>query len=102
LRSRDVWLFSTGPIGGRAGRGGACSAEDEFAAVTVGRAIGARGVAMFGTVGLADGDDPVAALVPANRSEIRTWAAGIAAALGAPGTPPASRRHHWRYVPAAR
>ncbi len=101
LRDRDVWLFCTGPIGGRAGRGGADSATDELAAVTVGRAIGARGVAMFGSVGLPDGDDPVASLMPANRREVRTWAEEIAAALGAHGAPPARRRHHCHGLAAA-
>lgn len=101
LRARDVWLYSTGPIGGRAGRRAGSATDDELAAVTVGRAIGARGVAMFGTVGMPDGEDPVAALLPADLREVRSWAADIAAALGAPGTPPACRRRHGHHVAAA-
>lgn len=100
LRDRDVWLYSTGPLGGRAGRSGAASAADEPPAVTVGRAIGARGVATFGSVGMPDGDDPVASLVPADRREIRTWAAEIAADLGAKGKASSCRRHHWHHVAA--
>jgi menaquinone-dependent protoporphyrinogen oxidase len=101
LRGRDVWLYSTGPIGGRAGRGGDCATDDELAAVTVGRAIGARGVAMFGTVGMPDGDDPVASLLPADRREVRSWAAEIATALSVPRTPHAYRRGHRHHVAAA-
>jgi menaquinone-dependent protoporphyrinogen oxidase len=40
LRGRDVWLFSTGPIGGRPGRGG--SPGGEAAVLTVAKAISAR------------------------------------------------------------
>jgi menaquinone-dependent protoporphyrinogen oxidase len=93
LRGRDVWLFSTGPIGGRAGRAGSAT-DGERAVVTVGRAIGARGVAMFGTRFLADADDALTSLVPTDRREVRTWAAQIAAELGAGDAPQVSRRHH--------
>ena len=94
LRSRDVWLYSTGPIGGRAGRSGSAT-DGECAVVTVGRAMGARGVAMFGTRVLADADDALASLVPTDRREVRTWAAHIATELGATSPPPQiSRRRH--------
>lgn len=83
LRGRDVWLFSIGPIGGRAGRGGP---DDEAAVVTVAKAVNARGVALFGTIGMPSGADPVSSLVPADRREIRSWALGIAADLGVAGT----------------
>jgi menaquinone-dependent protoporphyrinogen oxidase len=92
LRSRDIWLFSAGPIGGRAGRVGA-SASDESAVVTVARSIGARGVTTFGTLGMPDGSDPVASLLPADRGEIRSWASEIAACLGGPPRAQVSRRH---------
>ena len=82
LRTRRVWLFCTGPIGGRAGRGGSDAAADECAVVTVGRAIGAAGVAMFGTIGMPGGADPVAAIYPADAREVRAWALSIAADLG--------------------
>jgi menaquinone-dependent protoporphyrinogen oxidase len=93
LRGCDVWLYGTGPIGRRAGRAGSTT-DGEFAVVTVGRAIGARGVAMFGTRVLADADDALASLVPTDRREVRTWAAQIATELGASGTPHISRRRH--------
>ena len=101
LRGREVWLFSTGPIGGRPGRAGADGVCDECAVVTVGRAIGARGVAMFGTIGMPPGADPVASLLPADQHEIRTWAAEIAAQLGGPAAPPVHRRHRCHGVAAA-
>jgi menaquinone-dependent protoporphyrinogen oxidase len=102
LRSRDVWLYSAGPIGGRAGRGGDSGSDDELAAVTVAREIGARGVAVFGTLGMPAGDDPVAALLPADRREVRSWAAEIAAVLSSPTRrPPAYRRRHGHHVAAA-
>lgn len=81
LRSRDVWLFCVGPIGGRPGRGSPDGTDDECAVVTVGRAIGAAGVAMFGTIGLPPGEDPVASLLPADRREVRSWAEQIASRL---------------------
>ena len=92
LRDRDLWLFSSGPIGGRP-----VAAGEECAAMTVARAVGARGVAAFGAVGANEGPDPCAALLPADRREIRAWAAGIAADLGAPHAD--RNRCHWA-VPA--
>jgi menaquinone-dependent protoporphyrinogen oxidase len=100
LRGRDVWLFSTGPIGGRAGRSSESGTGDEFAVVTVGRAIGARGVAMFGTVGMPSGDDPVASILPADRREVRSWAAEIAAALCSPRAAHAYRGRHGHHIAA--
>jgi hypothetical protein len=92
LRSKDVWLYSTGPIGGRVGRRGSPTAG-ECAVVTVGRAIGARGVAMFGTRAMADADDSLASLAPTETRAVRTWAAEIATELGATGTPTIAPRH---------
>jgi menaquinone-dependent protoporphyrinogen oxidase len=91
LRGRDVWLYSTGPIGARHGRGG--GPEDEAAVTTVAKAICARGVGTFGTIGMPTGADPVASLMPADRREIRSWAAEIAADLGPAGEPRGTRRH---------
>lgn len=93
LRSCDLWLFSTGPIGGRPGHGGGKAASGECAVVTVGRAIDARGVAMFGTQGVEDLDDSLAALVPTDRRDVRRWAAQIATELGAGDTPQVNGRH---------
>jgi menaquinone-dependent protoporphyrinogen oxidase len=93
LRTRRVWLFCAGPIGARAGRGGSEAAADECAVVTVGRTIGAAGVATFGTIGMPGGEDPVAALYPADARQVRAWAESIAADLGAaPRSAAASER----------
>jgi menaquinone-dependent protoporphyrinogen oxidase len=89
LRSLPVWLFSDGPIGGGRERGDGAAAGSgtaECPAVTVARAIGARGVATFGTLGMPDGDDPVASLLPADAREVRAWARTIAAVLAPTGT----------------
>ena len=100
LRGRDIWLFSAGPIGGRPGRG-AGGTSGESAVVTVARAIGARGVIVFGSLGMPGGSDPVASLVPADRREMRSWAAGIAAELGAPARPHLTARHRCHGAVAA-
>jgi menaquinone-dependent protoporphyrinogen oxidase len=100
LHGRDVWLFSTGPIGGRTGRNGS-AAVDEASVVTVGRAIGARGVATFGSIGMPDGDDPVALLMPADLREVRSWASTIVADLGGPHPGGARRRHRSHGTAAA-
>ncbi len=97
LRGRDVWLFSTGPIGGSVGHG----VGDETAVTAVARAVAARGVATFGTVGMPAGADPVTALVPADHRQIRSWAADIAAELGAPAKPSAAGRHRCHGAVAA-
>ena len=100
LRGRDMWLFSAGPIGERAGRG-AGGTSGESAVVTVARAIGARGVMVFGTLGMPGGSDPVASLVPVDRREIRSWAAEIAADLGAVARPHVPGRHRCHGAVAA-
>lgn len=89
LRGRDVWLYCSGPIGGRTVASDGLAGE--VPVVMVGRAIGARGVGMFGSIGMPTGADPVAALLPASQQELRAWAAEIAAALGPAG--PAAPRH---------
>jgi menaquinone-dependent protoporphyrinogen oxidase len=95
LRVIPVWLFCMGPIGGGGSRadGAAGSTPAEGRAAAVAQAIGARGVATFGTLGMPDGEDPVALLHPADAHEIRAWAATIAEALQARDSP-AHRTHH--------
>jgi len=102
LRSLPVWLFCVGPIGGghAAGDGTAAASPADCPATTVGRAVGARGVATFGTLGMPDGDDPVAAIHPADARDVRSWAQGIADALR-PTVPPTHRRHRCQGVPLA-
>jgi menaquinone-dependent protoporphyrinogen oxidase len=95
LRSLPVWLFCDGPIGGgrHRGTGPAGAGTAECPAVTVARAIGARGVAVFGTLGMPEGDDPVASLLPADAREVQAWAGKIAAVLaGTPAHRPSHRR----------
>jgi menaquinone-dependent protoporphyrinogen oxidase len=108
LRSLPVWLFCDGPIGGGGERGDGpfvSPGPAECPAATVARAIGARGVATFGTFGMPDGEDPVASLFPADAGEVRAWAGTIAAALdGAamPGHRPPHRRRHGHGVAVGR
>ncbi len=87
LRGLDLWLFCSGPIGGRPVAPG-----EESHVAAVARAVGARGVATFGAVEAGDGQDPLPSPVPADRRKVRAWAAEIAADLGmAPGPAPRGR-----------
>lgn len=100
LASRPVWLFCIGPIGrGPARPGdGAGRSDGECTVVAVARAIGARGVAVFGTLGLPDGEDPIARLLPVEDEEVRAWARGILAEVAPRHLPahPGGHRHHRR------
>jgi menaquinone-dependent protoporphyrinogen oxidase len=97
LRSLPVWLFCDGPIGGGRDRGDGPTGPGtaECSAETVARAIGARGVSVFGTLGMPGGDDPVASLLPADAREVQAWARTIVAGLAPAGTP-AHRPTHRR------
>ncbi len=103
LRSLPVWLFCVGPIGMGHADGAAAVRPAECSIVTVGRAIEARDVAVFGTFGMPDGDDPVAAIHPADARDVRAWAQGIADVLrpAGPPVPSAHRRHRCHGVPLA-
>ncbi len=96
LRGCDLWLYSSGPIGGHA-----MANSDVSAVVAVARAVGARGVAAFGVAGEGPGDDPVTSLMPADRREVRAWAARIAADLGVPVAPVRARRNRCHGAMAA-
>jgi menaquinone-dependent protoporphyrinogen oxidase len=89
LPGRDLWLYSAGPIGRRpqdeSGRPGECPVMD------VARAVGARGAAAFGAVGLPADADPLDRLAPVDRGRVRAWARGIAAELAADGRARPSR-----------
>ncbi len=88
LASRPVWLFCAGPIGrGRCVTGSAASAADECSVVAVARAVGARGAAVFGPIGVAAGSDLIDRLGPVNLQRVRAWAAEIADELGSAQVP---------------
>ena len=94
LATRTLWLFCAGPIGrGRCSAGTAAAEPDEFSVVAVGRAVGARGTAVFGPVGLPEDADPMERLAPVNQERVRAWASEIAAELRAP-LPRTGRRPH--------
>jgi len=83
IASRPVWLFCVGPIGREPARfeGAPPAPGRECAAVAVGRSIGARGVAAFGTPGLGPEADAVMHLVPVDPADVRAWARVIAVEL---------------------
>jgi menaquinone-dependent protoporphyrinogen oxidase len=86
LATRAVWLYSAGPIGGGRGTDGAESAGSGDGNVyEVGRAIGARGSAVFGTPVPTLTDDSLAELTPVDLARVRNWAAQIAGQLAAGG-----------------
>jgi menaquinone-dependent protoporphyrinogen oxidase len=102
LASRPVWLFCAGPIGrGRCVTGTTAGAIDDCSVVTVARDVGARGAAVFGPVGVTGESDAMDRLGPVNLQRVRTWAAEIAADLGAVnhdqvsgGRSPSDSDHH--------
>lgn len=78
LASRSIWLFCAGPIGrGRCRVGTAVAEADDCSVVAVGEAVGARGVAVFGPVGLPTDADPLDSLGPVSTQRVRAWAAEI-------------------------
>jgi menaquinone-dependent protoporphyrinogen oxidase len=88
LEARPVWLFCAGPIGrGRCATGTDASDADDCSVVLVARAVGARGAAVFGPIGLAADSDPVESLGPVNTERVRAWAGEIAAELRRPVAP---------------
>jgi flavodoxin len=78
LATRQVWLFGAGPIG--RGQGGPASAvgTDDCSVMAVAAAVGARGAAVLGPIGLADGTGPPGLL---ERQRVFEWATGIASDL---------------------
>ena len=78
--------------------------KKEILAQQVARAVGARGAAVFGPIGLSADSDPVESLGPVNTERVRAWAGEIAAELGRPVTPHRAgrrSRHTCRHVSAA-
>ena len=93
LAGRPIWLFCAGPIGrGRCAAGTAASEPDECSVSAVARAIGARGAAVFGPLGIAAEEDPVDRLGPVDLVRVRRWAAEIATELALASPPAAPRR----------
>jgi menaquinone-dependent protoporphyrinogen oxidase len=100
LATRRVWLFGAGPIG--RGQGGPASAvgTDDCSVTVVASAVGARGAAVFGPIGLADDPGPPGLV---ERQRVSEWAAGIASELAIPAqVSPVNRGlRGCRHVPAA-
>jgi menaquinone-dependent protoporphyrinogen oxidase len=88
LRSRPVWLFAAGPLGGTAPPAGSAldAAEDdpESPLARVARSVGARGLAAFGSsmAEAVDTEHPPSAA--RDRERVRGWAETIAAAFRDP------------------
>jgi hypothetical protein len=107
LEGVPLWLFCAGPIGrGRCAVGTVAGGDDDECSVeAVARAVGARGAAVFGPIGLRAGDDPVEQLGPVNVQRVRVWAAEIAAQLRPPPAPERSmsreRARHGHPGPAS-
>jgi menaquinone-dependent protoporphyrinogen oxidase len=94
LAGVPVWLFCAGPIGrGRCPAGTAAADAEDCSVMEVARAVGARGAAVFGPIGLHADADFVEQLGPVNVQRVRAWAAEIAAQLRnpAPGQRAAER-----------
>lgn len=86
LAGRPVWLFCVGPIGGgRCSIDASGSMDDGCNVSTVAKASGARGSAMFGSIVMPEGSDPVDRLGTVDHHRVRAWAAEIAADLIAEG-----------------
>jgi menaquinone-dependent protoporphyrinogen oxidase len=105
LAARPVWLFCAGPIGrGRCPAGVVASEVEDCSVDLVARAVGARGAAVFGPIGLPADSDPLESLGPLNTERVRAWAGEIAEELRAPAAShPAGRqvRRSCRHVGAA-
>lgn len=96
LVTRPVWLFCAGPIGrGRCLPGATGTVSTECSVMAVADAVGARGAAVFGPVGLALDADLVERLGTVDMLRVRTWAEEIADALASP--PVAAPAHHRRH-----
>jgi menaquinone-dependent protoporphyrinogen oxidase len=88
LASRPVWLFCAGPIGrGRCSADVEATGPDDRSVVLVARAVGARGAAIFGPIGLPADSDPLERLGPLDTERIRAWAGEIADELREPSAP---------------
>lgn len=90
LAGRPLWLFSAGPIGRGPCAAGTPPAEaDKCSVSAVARAVGARGSAVFGPIGLRADADPIEQMGPVNVQRVRAWAAEIAVGLRSLAEPPA-------------
>jgi menaquinone-dependent protoporphyrinogen oxidase len=93
LEARPLWLFSAGPIGrGPCAAGSPPAEAGECGVSAVARAVGARGSAVFGPIGLPADADPIEQMGPVNVQRVRAWAAEIAVGLRALPLPPAASR----------
>jgi menaquinone-dependent protoporphyrinogen oxidase len=84
LEGRPLWLFSAGPIGrGPCAAGSPPTEAGKCSVSAVARAVGARGWAVFGPIGLRADADPLDQLGPVKVQRVRAWAAEIAVGLRA-------------------
>ena len=81
LAARPIWLFCAGPIGRGRSASGVATAPSECSVTAVASAVGARGSAVFGPIGMPDDSDPIERLGPPDLARVRGWAAEIAAEL---------------------
>jgi menaquinone-dependent protoporphyrinogen oxidase len=81
LAGLPVWLYCAGPIGRGRCATGVASAPADCSVMLVAEAVGARGAAVFGPIGLPDDPDPMARLGPIDVVPVRQWAVQIASDL---------------------
>ncbi|HEY3336003.1 MAG TPA: flavodoxin domain-containing protein [Candidatus Limnocylindrales bacterium] len=80
IAGKPVWLYCSGPIGrGRGAGAGVVTVDRSCTVFEVARAVGARGAAAFGSLGMDALDDDLAE--PVDMARVREWAREIAAAL---------------------
>jgi menaquinone-dependent protoporphyrinogen oxidase len=91
LAERPVWLFCAGPIGRGRSPAGVAAAPSDCSVMAVAQAVGARGAAVFGPVGLPPGSDPLESLGPVDVVPVRAWATEIASDLARSRTSTSTR-----------
>jgi menaquinone-dependent protoporphyrinogen oxidase len=78
LATRPVWLFCAGPIGRGRCANGVVTVQSDCSVMAVAEAVGARGAAVFGPIGMPLDSDPLEQLGPVDIAPVRAWATGIA------------------------
>lgn len=81
LAGRPIWLYCAGPIGRGRSAAGIATAPSDCSVMAVARAVGAKGAAVFGPIGLPADADPLVRLGPVDVAPVRAWAGQIASEL---------------------